>query len=137
MARMKDELGREIICRLNPKTCKRISWSNKNFRYFFIKNFNKKISENKKLNIMINFDEVIEENTQQNNLYRILIVGGSGSGKTNTLLIYKTIDQTLIIFICISRIPMNPSINFISTSVSILVKKHFKDLDIFIKTLRI
>ena len=30
---------------------------------------------------MINFDEVIEENTQQNNLYRILIVGGSGSGK--------------------------------------------------------
>ena len=81
MARIKDELGREIICRLNPKTCKRISWSNKNFRYFFIKNFNKKISENKKLNIMINFDEVIEENTQQNNLYRILIVGGSGSGK--------------------------------------------------------
>ena len=42
--------------------------------------------------------------------------------KTNMLLIYKTIDQTLIIFICISRIPMNPSINFISTSVSILVK---------------
>ena len=122
MARMKDELGREIICSLKPKTCKRISWSNKNFRYFFIKNFNKKISENKKLNIMINFDEVIEENTQQNNLYRVLIVGGSGSGKTNTLLIYKTIDQTLIIFICISRIPMNPSINFISTSVSILVK---------------
>ena len=40
---------------------------------------------------MINFDEVIGENTQEHNplwpqiLYRILIVGGSGSGKTNVI----------------------------------------------------
>ena len=53
-----------------------------------------KTSEYKQLNTMINFDEVKRENTQQQNLqwtqipdnpYRILIVGGSGSGKINAL----------------------------------------------------
>ena len=43
---------------------------------------------------MINFDGVIKENIKENNLnwpqildppYRILITGGSGSGKTNSL----------------------------------------------------
>ena len=51
--------------------------------------------KNKKLNIMINFDEVTEENAQQYSprwpqisdyLYGILIVDRSGSGKTNALL---------------------------------------------------
>ena len=51
--------------------------------------------QNKKINILINVDDVTGENTQENNLhwpqvpghpYRILIVGGSGSGKTNALL---------------------------------------------------
>ena len=44
---------------------------------------------------MINFDDYTDENTTKNNLkwryipdhpYRILMIGGSGSGKTNTLL---------------------------------------------------
>ena len=43
---------------------------------------------------MINFDDVIKEETKEHNLYwleisnhpyRILIAGGSGSGKTNSL----------------------------------------------------
>ena len=47
------------------------------------------------MNIMINFDEVIGKNTQEHNphwpqipdhLYRTLMVGGSGSGKTNAVL---------------------------------------------------
>ena len=47
----------------------------------------------KKLNIIINFDKVLGENAQENklhwsqipgnHLYRILIIGGSGSGKMN------------------------------------------------------
>ena len=53
------------------------------------------IPRNKKMNTMINFDEVTTENTQKDNPhwpripdhpYRILTVGGSGSGKTNSLL---------------------------------------------------
>ena len=47
---------------------------------------------------MINFDDYTNENKTEHNPYRILIIGGSGSGKTNTLLnlinnqpnIYKT-----------------------------------------------
>ena len=44
---------------------------------------------------MINFDEYTKENKKEHNInwphipdhpYRILIIGGSGSGKTNTLL---------------------------------------------------
>ena len=44
---------------------------------------------------MINLDSIINENNKEHNakwpyipdhLYRILIIGGSGSGKTNTLL---------------------------------------------------
>ena len=51
--------------------------------------------KNKRLNIMINSDEVTGENIQEHHLYwsqipnhpyRILIVGDSGSGKTNALL---------------------------------------------------
>ena len=43
---------------------------------------------------MINFDDVVKENIKENNPnwpqildhpYRILIIGGSGSGKTNSL----------------------------------------------------
>ena len=50
--------------------------------------------ESKCSNIMINFDDVTNENTKEHNpnwpdipdhLYRILIIGGSGSGKTSSL----------------------------------------------------
>ena len=54
-----------------------------------------KINKNKKLNIMIKFNKLTGENTQEHNSYqlripehpyRILIVGGSGSEKTNSFL---------------------------------------------------
>ena len=35
---------------------------------------------------MINFDEHTNENTIKNNPNKILIIGGSGTGKTNALL---------------------------------------------------
>ena len=49
---------------------------------------------------MINFDDVVKEETKENNSnwpqipdhpYRILIIGGSGSGKTNSL--FNLINQ--------------------------------------------
>ena len=56
---------------------------------------------------MINFDEYTNENNRKHNpnwryipyhTYRILIIGGSGSGKTNTLLNFinnqRDIDKT-------------------------------------------
>ena len=51
---------------------------------------------------MINFDGVIKENTKEHNPnwpqildypYRILIIGGSGSGKTNSLFNLINIDK--------------------------------------------
>ena len=56
---------------------------------------------------MINFDNVTKENTKEHNPnwpqvpdhpYRILIIGGSGSGKTNSLfnLIYQQLDTDKI-----------------------------------------
>ena len=35
---------------------------------------------------MVNLDSITNENNKKHNPYRILIVGGSGSGKTNTLI---------------------------------------------------
>ena len=60
---------------------------------------------------MINFDDVVKENIKENNPnwpqipdhpYRILIIGGSGSGKTNSLfnLINNQSDIDKNLFIC-------------------------------------
>ena len=57
---------------------------------------------------MINFDECTNENNKVHNPiwpyipdhpYRILIIGGSGSGKTNTLLNLMENHQTFIKYI--------------------------------------
>ena len=54
-----------------------------------------KINLDSDLDKMINLDSITKENNKKHNkkcpyisdhLYRILIIGGSGSGKTNTLL---------------------------------------------------
>ena len=69
---------------------------------------------------MINFDNYVNENKTKHNKnwpyipdhpYRILIIGGSGSGKTNLLLNLIKINQTLIKYIYTQKIHMNQNIN--------------------------
>ena len=69
---------------------------------------------------MINFDNYVNENKTKYNKnwpyipdhpYRILIIGGLGSGKTNLLLNLKKINQTLIKYIYTQKIHMNQNIN--------------------------
>ena len=62
-----------------------------------------------------NYDQSIEINHNPNcyvldHPYRVLIIGGSGSGKTNALL-NLTKNQLLIKFIYISMIHLNRNIN--------------------------
>ena len=70
---------------------------------------------------MINFDDYANENRTEHNKnwpyipdhpYRIFIIGGSGSGKTNALfnLINNQPDTDKIIYM--QKIPMNRNINF-------------------------
>ena len=70
---------------------------------------------------MINSDDYANENKIQHNKkwpyipehpYRILIIGGSGSGKTNPLLNLISNQPVLIKYICTLKIPMNLNINF-------------------------
>ena len=69
---------------------------------------------------MINFDDYTNENIIQHNSkwpyipdhpYRILIIGGSGSGKTNALLNLINNRQILIKYIYMQRIHMKQHIN--------------------------
>ena len=69
---------------------------------------------------MINFDDYTNENIIQHNSkwpyipdhpYRILIIGGSGSGKTNALLNLIYNRQILIKYIYMQRIHMKQHIN--------------------------
>ena len=74
---------------------------------------------------MINFDDCTSENKTEYNPNwphtpdkpcRILIIGGSGSGKTNVLLNLiefnlKKTNQTLIKYICMLKIRMKQNIN--------------------------
>ena len=64
---------------------------------------------------MINFDDYTNENIIEHNSkwpyildhpYRILIVGGSGTGKTNAISNLIIISQTLIKYIYMQRIHM-------------------------------
>ena len=58
---------------------------------------------------LFNFDYITKEDKKRHNLkrleipdqpYRILIIGGSASGKANTLLNLKIMDQILVKVIC-------------------------------------
>ena len=69
---------------------------------------------------MINFNDYANENKTDNNPkwpyipdhpYKILIIGGSGSGKTNGLFNLMTISQILVKYIYMQKIPMKPNIN--------------------------
>ena len=70
---------------------------------------------------MINFDEYTNENERKRNLnwpyvpdhpYRILIIGGSGSGKTNALLNLIDNQSDIDKYICMLKIHMKININF-------------------------
>ena len=73
---------------------------------------------------MINFDDVTKENIKKNNpdwpqipdhRYRILITGGSGSGKTNSLFILINEEpdtRNQVKFIQILKVHMKQNINF-------------------------
>ena len=70
---------------------------------------------------MINFDNYTNENKTKHNLdwpyiphhpYRILIIGGSESGKSNALLNLITTSQILIKYICMLKICMKQNFNF-------------------------
>ena len=70
---------------------------------------------------MINVDDYTNENKLKHNPnwpyipdhpYRILIIGGSGSEKTNTLLNLINNNQILIKYICMQKIYMKININF-------------------------
>ena len=77
---------------------------------------------------MINLDSITNENNKEHNEkwpyipdhpYRILITGGSGSGKTNVLL-NLIMEQDDIDNIYMQKIYLNPSMNFLSKSVKML-----------------
>ena len=69
---------------------------------------------------MINFDNYVNKNKTKHNKnwpyipdnpYRILIIGISGSGKTNLLSNLIENEPELINYICILKIRMNQNIN--------------------------
>ena len=70
--------------------------------------------------MMKSSDESVEINHNPNwssvpeNPYRILIIGGSGSGKTNVLLNLIKQQPDIEKFICMSKINLNQSINCLS-----------------------
>ena len=83
---------------------------------------------NKTIRKMINYDNVTKECINKNDLnrpqipdnpYRILIIGGSGSGKTNALLNLKTkmIITLLIKFTCTLRIHIKQNIKILIKNV--------------------
>ena len=89
---------------------------------------------------MINFDDVVKENIKENNPnwpqipdhpYRILIIGGSGSGKTNSL--FNLINnQSDIDKIYLSIGPNEAKYQFLIKKHEDVGTKHFNDSKAFI-----
>ena len=84
----------------------------------YVYNKNKIFYQIKVIKMMKNYDQSVEINHNPNwpyipdHPFRILIIGGSGSAKTNVLVnLIKINDQILIKFIYTSKVHSNRSIN--------------------------
>ena len=85
---------------------------------------------------MINFDEYINENKKEHNLnwayvpdhlYRILIIGGSGSGKTNALLNLIHNQQDIDKIYLYAKDPYEDKYQYLINKRKSLGLKHFND----------
>ena len=85
---------------------------------------------------MINFDDYVNENKTEHNLtwpyipdnpYRILIIGGSGSGKTNTLLNLMSNQPDIDKIYLYSKDPQEAKYQFLRNKRESTGLKHFND----------
>ena len=91
---------------------------------------------------MINLDSIINENNREHNEkwsyipdhpYRILIIGGSGSGKTNALLnLIKGQDDIDKIYLYAKDLS-EPKYEFLMKKRKDVIMKHLNDLNAFIE----
>ena len=101
-----------------------------------------KVCEREMLSKQINFDDYADENKTEHNLkwpyipdhpYRILIIGGSGSGKTNALLNLinnqPDIDKTYLYL----KYPYEAKYQFLINKIESTGLKHFNDPKAFIE----
>ena len=91
---------------------------------------------------MINFDDYTNENIIEHNSkwpyipdhpYRILIIGGSGSGKTNALLNLINNQPTLIKYIYMQKIHMKKNYQYLINKREKVALNHFNDPKAFME----
>ena len=90
---------------------------------------------------MINFDDVVKENIKENNPnwpqipdhpYRILIIGGSGSGKTNSLFNLINNQSDIDKIYLYAKGPNEAKYQFLIKKLEDVGTKHFNDSKAFI-----
>ena len=85
---------------------------------------------------MINFDDYTNESKRQHNQkwsYRILIVGGSGSGKTNALLNLINNHPNIDKIYLYAKDPYEAKYQFLINKIDSIGLKHFNDPKAFIE----
>ena len=91
---------------------------------------------------MINFDDYANENKTEHNLnwsyipdhpYRILIIGGSGSGKTNALLNLINNQPDIDKIYLYAKDPSEAKYQYLKNKRESTGLKHFNDLQAFIE----
>ena len=91
---------------------------------------------------MINFDDVTNENKIEHNSkwpyipdhpYRILIIGGSGSGKTNALLNLTNSQQDIDRIYLYAKDPYEVKYQYLINKREKVALKHYNDLKAFIE----
>ena len=90
---------------------------------------------------MINFDDVVKENIKEHNPnwpqipdhpYRILIIGGSGSGKTNSLFNLINNQSDIDKIYLFAKGPNEAKYHFLIKKLEDVGTKHFNDSKAFI-----